>query len=489
MPPHLLNSQRICLLFFFLTSSPLMIEHAWIVYTLLKILAVILAFCIIIWCTFQTLDILNAFNIKLKRNKITSNSLQSQSISQQQKEESYRASTYNTYPSGWYPLCWSSEVKKGQVIQRNALGKYYAIFRGETSGEIGILNAYCPHMGANLSVGGIVCNNELQCPFHLWKFNKNGKCTDIPYLTGKNKKIPKNAHTKCYKSIEYHDMICVYYDNRNTDNNDSIPLYNLPIQHDLLKSNYSYIGSVDYGTINMNIQEFAENAADWMHFAPIHGKMMFPFTQIEIPLINNWLSVHHSPATHIGGTSSKDSKAIQENNYGPDNKYFLYFINKAILKWNGKTINNSNGNAKITFCGPCGICIFRFVIPAFDKNAEIVLFHTHLPEDNMNLRVRFHWYANNKIPRLLVWYVVGNWISQWTNDIMIWENKIMLKKPCLVRGDGPIWKVRRWFRQFYPQNNAGNNSKVVVGKEEKDKERNEFKEVNEVNNKGSSMDW
>lgn len=67
---------------------------------------------------------------------------------------------------------------------------------------------------------------------------------------------------------------------------------------------------------------------------------------------------------------------------------------------------------------PAGICIFRFTIPAMDPDAEIILFHTHLPLDEMNLRVRFHWYASKRLPRLLVWYVVGNWIAQWTNDIM-----------------------------------------------------------------------
>ena len=81
----------------------------------------------------------------------------------------------------------------------------------------------------------------------------------------------------------------------------------------------------------------------------------------------------------------------------------------------------------------------------------------------MNLRVRFHWYAHHKLPRLLVWYVVGNWISQWTNDIMIWENKILLQKPCLVKGDGPIFKVRRWWRQFYPTNdNPNKNEKIKI---------------------------
>ena len=170
---------------------------------------------------------------------------------------------------------------------------------------------------------------KLQCPFHLWRFDQSGQCQHIPYLP-KNKKIPKNANATSYPCLEYHDMVCVYYDNRDSATSSSIPLYNLPIQHDILdRSQYGYVGSFDYGIVKMHIQEFAENAADWMHFGSIHGKMMFPFTQIEIPIIHKWLKIHHEPATYIGGGTNKDSVAIEQNNYGPNNKYFLYFINSS----------------------------------------------------------------------------------------------------------------------------------------------------------------
>ena len=41
------------------------------------------------------------------------------------------------------------------------------------------------------------------------------------------------------------------------------------------------------------------------------------------------------------------------------------------------------------------------------------------------------------MPRPLVYYVVGSWISQWRGDIEIWENKIYRSKPVLSRADGP----------------------------------------------------
>ena len=50
------------------------------------------------------------------------------------------------------------------------------------SGKAYVLDAYCPHMGSNLAVGGIVKDECLQCPFHGWVFEGiEGKCVDIPY--------------------------------------------------------------------------------------------------------------------------------------------------------------------------------------------------------------------------------------------------------------------------------------------------------------------
>jgi hypothetical protein len=63
---------------------------------------------------------------------------------------------------------------------------------------------------------------------------------------------------------------------------------------------------------------------------------------------------------------------------------------------------------------------------------------------------------------LLVSYVVGNWVSQWANDLLMWENKILMNKPVLVKGDGPVPKLRRWYSQFY----SSGEPKVAVTAEE-----------------------
>ena len=45
-----------------------------------------------------------------------------------------------------------------------------------------VLDAYCPHLGADLGAGGQVVGECLQCPFHGWEFRgSDGQCVKIPY--------------------------------------------------------------------------------------------------------------------------------------------------------------------------------------------------------------------------------------------------------------------------------------------------------------------
>lgn len=62
------------------------------------------------------------------------------------------------------------------------------VFRDQ-EGKASVLDAYCPHLGANLAVGGRVVGNCIECPFHGWQFRgDDGKCVKIPYAE-KGRKI------------------------------------------------------------------------------------------------------------------------------------------------------------------------------------------------------------------------------------------------------------------------------------------------------------
>ena len=58
------------------------------------------------------------------------------------------------------------------------LGQNLVLFKN-ANGEFGLLDRDCPHRGADLAFGRHE-GDGLRCPFHGWKFDAQGRCTDTP---------------------------------------------------------------------------------------------------------------------------------------------------------------------------------------------------------------------------------------------------------------------------------------------------------------------
>jgi phenylpropionate dioxygenase-like ring-hydroxylating dioxygenase large terminal subunit len=80
----------------------------------------------------------------------------------------------------WHPACLSSEIpeRDGAPIRVRLLGEDLIAFR-DTNGEVGLVDAFCPHRRAPMFFGR---NEEcgLRCVYHGWKFDASGACVDMP---------------------------------------------------------------------------------------------------------------------------------------------------------------------------------------------------------------------------------------------------------------------------------------------------------------------
>jgi nitrite reductase/ring-hydroxylating ferredoxin subunit len=80
----------------------------------------------------------------------------------------------------WQPIGLSSELpeRDGAPIRVRILGEDLIAFR-DTNGEVGLVDAYCPHRRAPMFFGR---NEEcgIRCVYHGWKFDRNGTCVDMP---------------------------------------------------------------------------------------------------------------------------------------------------------------------------------------------------------------------------------------------------------------------------------------------------------------------
>ena len=105
-------------------------------------------------------------------------------------------------PNGWFAVAYADEIAPGTVHGARYFGEDLALFRS-AAGEVRVLDAYCPHLGANIARGGTVEGDTIRCPFHGWRFAGDGACVEVPYA----ERIPPRARLRAWPSLERNGVI------------------------------------------------------------------------------------------------------------------------------------------------------------------------------------------------------------------------------------------------------------------------------------------
>lgn len=159
------------------------------------------------------------------------------------------------FSQSWFPIALSEEVPVGTIVGRDFLDGRVVIYRG-TDGVARIQSAYCPHIGADLSVGSVV-GNRVQCAFHRWEYDENGMCVK----TGAGLPPPRDACLYTFPVTERFGMIYVF--------NGHEPLWQLPDfdyrDDELVARPFTS----ELYTCDPWI--FASNTPDTQHIAVVHG--------------------------------------------------------------------------------------------------------------------------------------------------------------------------------------------------------------------------
>ena len=96
----------------------------------------------------------------------------------------------------WFPVGLASDLDDGAVIGVDFLGTRVVAYR-DAGGRAVVQSAWCPHLGADLSLGQRV-EGQIRCAYHHWRFDAAGNCVHIP--TGD--KIPPGATIFSYPAAE-----------------------------------------------------------------------------------------------------------------------------------------------------------------------------------------------------------------------------------------------------------------------------------------------
>ena len=302
-------------------------------------------------------------------------------------------------PIGWFCVSRSDAIAPGEVRALHYFGRELVLFRGD-DGAAHTLDAYCPHLGAHLGVGGRVEGGTIRCPFHGWRFNGEGVCVAIPYA----QRIPPGAQTRAWPIRERNGLVFVWYHPWG-----EAPTWEIPEVPEWGDDGWSEPVEREY-RIRSHPQEMAENIVDPVHFHTVHGTPKTPEMTAEID--------GHVFRAHQCLTFTTPRGELE-----------------------GRVDIESHG------CG-FGVTRFRGIV-------ETLLVITGIPidEELHQTTIRF---SVKKIPgdeeatRSVGAAFIAEIERQYAQDIPIWENKRHLTQPVLCSEDGPIPLLRKYFRQFYP---------------------------------------
>lgn len=328
------------------------------------------------------------------------------------------------YPTGWYRLASTDSLRRGEIRYLECLGKQFVLWRERERGEIHLMDAFCPHMGANLARGRIRADC-IECPFHQWQFAGDGSVEHIPY----SEHPPAGSPARTYPLEEVHGQLFLYHraDGSSAGDAQEPPPYPVPRIPEMDDGSFVFRGHRNFGRVGMHIIEIAENAVDTAHFQPLHGQFRLPWTQIPIPKVD---IVHTAKWT------------LDE-----DAPWMMHFDDEVALRIFGREYDWTHARARVSYYGPGSLLLFRITLPV---RGEIVMYQTFLPISPLEQQIDLRWFADRNLPRWLVWYVIGNWASQLPQDAAIWQDKVYVPRPILCRDDGPVHQMRHWYQQFLP---------------------------------------
>ena len=328
------------------------------------------------------------------------------------------------YPNGWYDVMRSCDLPLKAARAVSLLGENFAVYRGE-EGRVSIVDAYCPHLGANLGVGGHVHGNCIECPFHGWRFDGDtGQCVSIPYTD----KIPKSAKIKVWPSTECHNLIFVWYDAEGRD-----PLFPLEEIEELKHGRWRFRGrSVHY--ISTHIEDISENGGDMLHLTCVHGANVA--TGASRGYDEGWFSrllVHNWKGNWEPKTDSQSHMGCMTIN-----------LTHTILGVRVPLLDVSVVTHQI---GPA-LVILRYKT-AFGSGTWV---QTIVPEGPLYLRMTSYSYTDWWLPTFVTSSFLEGMGTQLDRDVNIWASKTYRMKPLFVKEDKMLVEHRRWFSQFYSTN-------------------------------------
>lgn len=160
---------------------------------------------------------------------------------------------------GWYPVCASKALRREQARSFKIFKQRLAIYRS-ASGQVYALDAFCPHLGADLG-NGRVRGETLECYFHQWRFGPDGRLLQIPCRQALDKSVAQ-LKNRTYPVTEAYGHLWVF--------SAEVATHDLPRPSGLEQGELTAIWIKEV-TLFAHHHVLMANGVDLQHFATVHG--------------------------------------------------------------------------------------------------------------------------------------------------------------------------------------------------------------------------
>ncbi|KAI5354060.1 hypothetical protein L3X38_006955 [Prunus dulcis] len=122
----------------------------------------------------------------------------------------------------WYPLHLTQDLPKDAPLGLTVFDKQLVLYR-DGSGLLRCYEDRCSHRLAKLSEGQLI-DRRLECLYHGWQFQGQGKCVKIPQLPS-GAKIPKAACVKAYEVRDSQGVVWVWMSHKKPPKPNKLPWF------------------------------------------------------------------------------------------------------------------------------------------------------------------------------------------------------------------------------------------------------------------------
>jgi nitrite reductase/ring-hydroxylating ferredoxin subunit len=114
----------------------------------------------------------------------------------------------NLFRRYWHPALLSEQLPGPdcEPVRLELLSEKMLAFR-DTEGKLGLIDEFCAHRGVSLWFGRNE-QNGIRCPYHGWKYDVNGNCTEVP--SEPTSGYCERIKLKSYPLVERGGVIWVY---------------------------------------------------------------------------------------------------------------------------------------------------------------------------------------------------------------------------------------------------------------------------------------